>query len=138
MAKKEKDQIGFTMKWVVYATPEKVFDALTNAGKIEAWTHDDAAFNLSKNGEFKMFGDWVSGNVISFEKGKSLSYTWKPVNWNKKAAPSTVNYLFMKHEAGCEVVLEHYGFPDLPESDNHYDGWATNVFEPLNDYFVGL
>ena len=136
MASKDNTQFGFTQKWIIYATPAKVFEALTDASIIEKWSGEAAEFNLEKDGRFMMFGNWVEGNVETFVPGKSLSYSWKPNTWGKKTSPSVVKYAFVKHEAGCEIVLEHIGFPNKEESDSHFDGWISSVFEPLNDYFT--
>ncbi|MEO8149335.1 MAG: SRPBCC domain-containing protein [Bacteroidia bacterium] len=126
----------FILTWIIYASPEEVFNALAMPEIIAEWTGDEAVLEPRINGAFAMFGGWVKGNVLAFEPGKKLSYSWKPDEWNKKAEASIVTYLFEKDIAGTKITLTHEGFPSIKESDSHKSGWVDNVFEPLNDYFV--
>ena len=136
MTKTDKG-FAFTLTWIIYATPEEVFKALTTPKIIEEWTGDKAVLEPKVNGAFAMFGDWVKGKVLAYEPGKKLSYSWKPNDWNNhKAEASVVTYLFEKDAAGTKLTLTHSGFPNIKESENHKTGWVDNVFEPLNDYFV--
>jgi len=128
---------SITMSYIVYAEPSKVFDALTLEGILGLWCDGGGKVEPSVDGEIEMFDGWVKGNVLVYDKrGKKLSYTWKPKEWNKKTAPSVVTYNFQPHAAGTEVFLEHTGLPTQAEADNHRNGWIDFVFEPLNDYFA--
>jgi len=136
MTTHNKTGFAFTLTWIVYATPEEVFHALATPEIIEEWTGDEAVLEPKINGMFSMFGGWVKGNVLAFDPGKKLSYSWKPTDWDTKAEDSVVTYLFDKDIAGTKLTLTHEGFPDITQSENHKTGWVDNVFEPLNDYFV--
>lgn len=136
MATIKDEGFSITLTWIIYATPDEVFEALTNPELIKLWSNEDAVLDSKVNGDFEMFGGWVKGSVLVFEPGKKLSYSWKPTDWNKKSDASTVTYLFEKDIAGTKLTLIHKGFPDIKQSENHKTGWVDNVFEPLNDYFV--
>ena len=126
-----------TMKYVIYASPEKVFEALTMEGIMSAWCDGGGKVEPKAGGDVEMFGGWVKGKVVTFDKkGKKLSYTWKPAEWDKKAEPSLVEYQIKPHAAGSEIQLVHTGFPSQEEANKHRDGWTDYVFEPLNDYFT--
>lgn len=128
---------ALSMKYVLYASPEKVFDALTKEAIIGEWCEGGGKVEPKADGEFELFGGWVKGNVMIFDrKKKILSYTWKPAEWDKKTAPSVVTWHINQHAAGSEIELEHTGFPSQEEADKHYDGWTDYVLEPLNDYFI--
>ena len=126
-----------SVSYVIYATPDKVFDALTNEGIIGQWCDGGGKVAHEVDGDIELFDGWVKGKVVTFDKKKKkLSYTWKPKEWDKKTAPSLVEYTFKTHAAGTEVTVEHSGFPSKEEADNHLRGWTDYVFEPLNDYFT--
>jgi uncharacterized protein YndB with AHSA1/START domain len=125
------------MKYVLYAPPEKVFEALTKEGILSAWCDGGGKVGDKAGGDMEMFGGWVKGKVVAFDrKAKKLSYTWKPAEWDKKTEPSLVEYVIRPHAAGSEVILTHSGFPSQEEADKHRNGWTDYVFEPLNDYFT--
>lgn len=127
---------SFTLTWIIYASPADVFNALAMPEVIAEWSGDEAVLEPRVGGAFAMFGNWVKGNVLAFEPGKKLSYSWKPNTWNAKTEASVVTYLFENDLAGTKLTLMHEGFPNIKESDSHKTGWVDNVFEPLNDYFV--
>lgn len=135
MAKNTND-IALTAKWVVYSSPKEVFEALTKKNLIAEWCGQAGEVELKPGGHVEMFDGWVKGEVVDFKPGQKLSYTWKPSDWPTKADTSVVTYEFTKHAAGCEVVLNHSGFPSQEEKEKHLDGWTDFVFEPLNDWFV--
>lgn len=124
------------LKHIVYATPEKVFEALTQKSIIEKWIEGSVEFELKLDGKVSLFDGWVKGNVLSFEKGKTLSYTWKPKEWDKKVQHSMVEFIFKKDKAGTEVAIKHYDFPTQKEAESHKEGWINYVLDPLNDYFI--
>ena len=125
------------VKYVLYAEPSKVFDALTLEGMISGWCDDGGKVGAGSGDPVEMFGDWVKGEVVINDKKKlKLSYTWKPAEWDKKTPVSQVSFEFKKHPAGTEVTVEHSGFPNQKEADNHRKGWVDYVFEPMNDFLV--
>jgi uncharacterized protein YndB with AHSA1/START domain len=130
---------GFNYKtsYIVYATPEQVFEALTDAGIIAAWGGGLSVIEPKTGGHFEMFDGWVQGEVTAYQAGKELGYTWKPAEWDRRALPSNVYIRFNRHAAGTELFLEHTGFPDEEEATKHGNGWIDYVFDPINDYFTG-
>ncbi len=136
MATKNTTGFSISLTWIIYASPEEVFQALAMPEIMEEWTSEKAILEPKVGGDFEMFGGWVKGNVLAFEPGKKLSYTWKPTDWKPKTEASTVTYIFEKDKAGTKLTLTHVGMPDKDEADKHESGWIDNVMEPLNDYFV--
>ena len=127
---------SFKTTYVVYASPEKVFEALTDSGIIAAWGGGLAVVEHKKGGKFEMFDGWVKGEVVTFIRGKELGYTWVPSEWKKKITPSLVLYKLKAHPAGTEIILEHTGLPTEEEANKTESGWVDFVFEPLNEYFT--
>lgn len=131
-----RKNISIKLNYVVYSTPDKVFEALTDSKIIARWCEGGGKVSSDVGGIFEFFDGWVKGEVNAYNPGKKLSYTWKPGEWDKKTPPSLVTYLFHKHAAGTEIILEHSDFPSQEEADKHQSGWVDYVFEPLNDYFT--
>ena len=57
---------GIKIEWLIYAEPEKVFDALTNPDIISQWSGESAAIELKEGSDMELFGGWVKGEVIEF------------------------------------------------------------------------
>ncbi len=125
------------LNYVVYAEPDKVFEALTNSSILKKWGGNGKVSD-KVDGNIEMFDAWVKGKTLIYQPGKKLSYTWKPSEWDKKAEPSVVTYTLQKHKAGTEINLEHIDLPSVEEAAKHKDGWMDYVFEPLNEYFTSL
>lgn len=127
--------ISIKLKYIIYAPPDKVFEALTDTAVLSKWG-GNGKVSLKEDGAIEMFDGWVKGKVLEFKPAKKLSYTWKPAEWDKKIPESIVEYILKEHQAGTEVILEHKDFPSQEEASKHKDGWVDYVFEPLNDYFT--
>jgi uncharacterized protein YndB with AHSA1/START domain len=136
MMREQVKDFSIRMNYVVYASPDKVFEALTDPGIIAAWGGGLAVVENKTGGKFELFDGWITGEVISYKPGKELSYTWRPSEWNKKTPPSVVSYKFKEHPAGTEILLSHTELPSEEEAGKHKEGWVDYVFEPLNEYFT--
>ena len=129
-------EFTFKTTYVVYASPDAVFEALTAPGIIGAWGGGISVIEEAVGSHFEMFDSWVKGEITVFEEGKELGYTWKPEEWDKRTKASEVHMKFMPHPAGTDIVLTHTKFPSQEEADKHGNGWIDYVFDPLNDYFT--
>jgi uncharacterized protein YndB with AHSA1/START domain len=129
-------KFSLKLKYVVYASPDKVFEALTEPSIISKWSGSKGKVSEKVGGEFELFDGWVKGEVLIYKPGKKLSYSWKPSEWDKKTPASIVTCSFSEHKAGTEITLEHTNFPSGEEAAKHKDGWIDYIFEPLNDYFT--
>lgn len=130
--------VSYTFKttYIVYATPEQVFEALTDSGIIAAWGGELSVVENKIDGHFEMFDGWVKGKVTEYKPGQELGYTWKPEEWANRTKYSLVSMKFKSHPAGTDVVLIHTDFPSQEEADKHANWWIDYVFDPINDYFV--
>jgi uncharacterized protein YndB with AHSA1/START domain len=135
MKKAEKD-FSLRTTYIVYASPDKVFEALTDSGIVAAWGGGIGLVEPKAGGKFEFFDGWIKGEVLIYKPGKELSYTWKPSEWEKKIPASVVNYKFRPHKAGTEVILTHTELPSQEEADKHKEGWIDYVFDPINDFFT--
>ncbi len=128
---------SITTTYILYAPPAKVFEALTQEGKIGQWCDGGGKLEPRVDGEVTLFGGWVTGKVVMVDtRGKKIAHTWKPTEWDAKTPPSLVEYTLAPHQAGTEITVEHSGFPSKTEADKHLSGWTDFVFEPLNDFLI--
>jgi len=124
------------MSVTVNAKPSEVFQALTDSRTIQQWSGQRGKVEAKIGGRFEMFDGWVKGKVLAYRKGKVLSYTWLPDDWDKETDPSIVRYVFHSATAGTRIVLKHSGFPDAQARKEYCEGWTEHVFKPLKEFFV--
>ena len=117
------------------AQPDDVFKALTDSKTIAKWSGQKGKVEAAVGGKIEMFGGWVKGHVLAFQKGKILSYTWHTVDWDKSAKPSIVKYTLTSTATGTRVSLKHSGLPDEKNRKEHKAGWTEFVFDPLKSFF---
>lgn len=127
---------NFKTTYIVYATPEQVFEALTDTGIIGAWGGGLSVVENKVGGVFEMFDSWVKGEITSYKPGQELGFTWKPEEWDKKTKPSEVLLKFKAHPAGTDVLIFHSEFPSQEEATKTENGWIDYVLDPINDYFT--
>jgi len=102
---------SFRTTYVVYASPDEVFEAMTDPGIIGAWGGGMSVVEDKIGGRFELFDGWVKGEITHFDPGKELGYSWKPAEWDKRTKASEVLIKFMPHPAGTDIVLSHTHFP---------------------------
>ena|ERR1035437_6198783 len=124
------------MTFHVNATPDEVFDLLTNQEKVTLWGGGKTIVEPKKGGKFEMFDGWVHGKVLDYTPGKSLSYTWRPDDFKKDWEDSVVSYHFTASKGGTLVTLEHHKLPNQKEVKNHESGWEDHVFGPINEFLT--
>jgi glutathione S-transferase len=124
------------LRVTVKAAPVKVFQALTDPKKISEWSGQRGKVEATIGGKFEMFDGWVKGKVLAYQRGKTLSYTWHPDDWDRETEASIVRYAFTPTKSGTKIVLKHSGFPDEQARKEHHGGWTEHVFGPLKGYFA--
>jgi uncharacterized protein YndB with AHSA1/START domain len=128
-----------SLQYVFYADTLQVFDALTKKELVDRWCDGGGSVEPVQGGAVAYFNGWVLGTVQEADRLKGvLAFTWKPSEWDRKLPESIVRIQLKPHPAGCEIFLEHGGFPSREESDKHVGGWTDYVFEPMNDFFTGI
>lgn len=133
-----KEMVLFTHKshFVLYASPDKVFEALTDPGIIASWGGGMSVVGTEAGMPFEWFDGLISGEMLSVQPSKELSFTWRSAEWDKKAPSSQVTLHFHPHPAGTDLVLVHSEFYSEELMNQTALGWIDRVFEPLNDYFT--
>ena len=124
------------MTFHVNATPDEVFELLTDQEKVALWGGGKSILEPKVGGKFEMFDGWVHGKVLDYNPGKSLSYTWRPEDFKQDWADSVVSYHLSASKGGTEVKLEHHKLPTQKEAMNHESGWEDHVFGPINEFLL--
>ena len=112
----------FKKYYIINASSEEVYLALTNPFTIELWTGEKAEMSTEPNSEFSLLDGSLVGRNLEFIENKN------PDN------PSIVTIKLHKDEEGTSVELRHTNIPDEAYQDI-VDGWNYVYFKGLRDFF---
>jgi activator of HSP90 ATPase len=111
------------------ASPEDVYNALTNKTMIEIWTGEVADFKAEPESEFSMWGGAITGKNILFEKDKLIKQIWY-----FDEIESEVTIKLHPDKKGTSVELHQNNIPD-EAFENISEGWDQDYFSSLEDLF---
>jgi uncharacterized protein YndB with AHSA1/START domain len=113
------------------ATPEEVYLALTIPLSIRLWTGEEAEMSTEPGSEFSLWGGSICGKNLEFETNKKIVQQWY---FGDQIEESIVTIKLHEHKQGTSVELRHTHIPD-EDYDDITDGWETSYFAALEDYF---
>lgn len=115
----------------INATPDEVYNALTNEATIQLWSGEKANMIAEENTEFSMFDGAISGINLEFIKGKKIVQRWY---FDEQEEPSIVSIILHSAKAGTSVELRHTNIPD-EYYENITEGWVENYFAALAEFY---
>ena len=121
----------FKKYYILPATPEEVYMALTNPLTIELWTGEEAVMSTEPGSEFFMWEGSIVGKNLEFEEGKKIVQQWY---FDGQPDASIVTIKLHPDKKGTSVELRHTNIPDA-DYDSFAEGWDDSYFGPLADFF---
>ncbi len=112
--------------YVIAATPEDVWRALTDPELIQEWSGEPAEFSPEVGAPYSLWSGSIVGEILELAPGERLVKTWRPTDWTRQ--DSVVRLTLMPEEGTTLVDLVH---ENVEESD--FDG--TN--EGWDIYYLG-
>lgn len=117
--------------YVIPATPEDIYLALTNPATIHLWSGEEAEMSDEPGSEFSLWEGSITGKNLEFEYGKRIVQQWYFGDQNE---PSVVTMKLHPHKSGTSVELRHTNIPD-EAFDDITTGWDTAYFGALLDFY---
>lgn len=114
----------------INATPERVFQALTEKEDLERWFLAKAEVDLRLGGTIRF--EWWSGvvnvgKITALEPPHRLSYTWEAL----EPSPTTITFELTAENAGTRLHLQHTGIGKGEDWDGYYTsvdhGWGFHL-----------
>ena len=120
---------------VIDASPEVIFNAISNPEELTQWFPDQAIFEARIGGEvsFEMSdkksekegGCKIHGTIVEFISNKKISYTWERTDKSSKNSKTVVTWELEKiKDDGTRVNLRHTGFTTTEMAKEHDEGWT--------------
>ncbi len=117
--------------YIIPASPEEVYTALTNPATLQLWTGERAEMSQEPGSEFSLWEDSIVGKNIAFEENRKLVQEWY---FGEQTEFSVVTIVLHPHKHGTSVELRHTNIPDQ-DYDDIVEGWDTSYFGALQDFY---
>ena len=112
--------------YLIDASPEEVWEALTDPALMAQWSGQSAAFDPNVGSPYQLFDNYVTGEIVVADAPSRLAQTWKPNDWTIE--DSLVTFVLTPVEGGTQVDLVHENVqPEDYEGTNK--GW--------DEFYVG-
>lgn len=121
----------FKKYYTLNATPEEVYNALTNAATIQLWSGEPAIMEAVAGSEFSLWDDSIVGKNLEFIPGKKIVQEWY---FGEQEPASIVTIILHEAKTGTSAELRHTNIPD-EDYDNMVEGWNENYFGSLIDFY---
>jgi uncharacterized protein YndB with AHSA1/START domain len=114
----------------IAASPETVWQLLTDPGEATRWMGQWASFDLRPGGEYRVGvlpGNVAHGEFVEIDPPRRLSYTfgWEPgARSVLQPGSSVVEFELVPHGDGTLLRFTHRGLPNAEETASHAHGWT--------------
>jgi len=121
----------FKNYYIIGASPEEVYIALTNPATLQLWTGDPATMSTEPGSEFSLWEGSIEGKNIAFETGKKIVQQWY---FGEQEEASIVTLLLHPHKQGTSAELRHTNIPDEAYMEI-VEGWNDVYFASLINFY---
>jgi activator of HSP90 ATPase len=123
---------NFNSYYIVPASPEDVYAALTNPITIQLWTGESAIMSTIPGSEFSMWEGSITGKNLEFEENKKVVQQWY---FGDEPDPSIVTIKLHPHKQGTSVEVKHTNIPDQ-DYDDIVEGWNFSYMGSIIDFYM--
>jgi len=120
--------------YLLPATPEEIYTALTNPFTIELWTGEPAVMSTEPDTEFSMWDGSIVGKNLEFTENKKIVQQWY---FDGQDEPSIVTLKLHPDKNGTSAELRHTNIPD-EAYDDITGGWDEAYMGGLEDFFDSI
>jgi len=122
----------FKKYFIIPASPEDVYIALTNEATASLWTGSPAIIDAQINGEFSFWDDAIIGHFIEMVPHTKIVQEWY---FGEQEEPSIVTIKLHPHKKGTSFEVTHTNIPDEAFEDME-EGWEDPYIASLIDFYT--
>ena len=121
----------------IHASPERVFEAWTEAQELERWSCPEGCRAVAIEVDLRIGGAYLIdmagpegerytafGEYREIDPPHRIVYTWDWKQEELRMGETMVTVEFVARDGGTEVALTHAKLPDLEARQSHEEGWA--------------
>lgn len=117
--------------YIIGASPEDLYKALTNPATIQLWTGEKAEMSTEPGSEFSIWDGSIIGKNLEFEENRKIVQQWY---FEGQEEASIVTLILHPHKQGTSLELRHSNIPDEAYEDM-VDGWNTSYMGSLEEFY---
>ena len=121
----------FKKYYIVSASPEEVYLALTNEATIQLWSGDKAEMRAEPGTEFSLWDGAIVGKNLEFETSKRIVQQWY---FGDQSEESIVTIKLHTHEQGTSMEIRQTNIPD-EDYEDIADGWNNIYMASLQEFY---
>jgi len=122
---------SFKKYYIIPATPEEIYKALTTEITIRLWTGDSVEINPQEGGEFSLWDGSINGRFIELVPDKKIVQEW----YFGDEEQSIVTIKLHEHKKGTSFEVNHINIPD-EAYEEIVDGWDNEYVGSLIDFYT--
>ena len=120
----------FKKRYTLNATPQDVYNAMTNPLMIEIWTGEPVVMSTDPGSEFEIWDGAITGQNVEFVPDKLIVQRW----FFGEEEDSNVTFKLHPDRKGTWVELLQTNIPDNAY-DNMVEGWDVDYFGNLQQLY---
>lgn len=117
--------------FILEATPDEVYLALTNPLTIHLWSGEEAVMSTEPGSDFSLWEGSIIGKNLVFEQGRKIVQQWY---FDGVTSESIVTLKLHSHKKGTSVELTHTNIPD-DDYEDMVEGWNNLYFASLTEFY---
>jgi activator of HSP90 ATPase len=123
------------------ASPERLYEILTDGGKFAAATGMPAEIEAAAGTSFSLFGGRAEGRHIELVPGGRVAQAWRLSDW-ESGVYSMVRFTLTRDGDGTKIALDVEAYPEgssplFPTWQEHLStGWPMFYWEPFARYLA--
>lgn len=122
---------NFKAYYIIPASPEDVYQALTQEATIQLWSGEPAVMQAVPDTEFQLFDGSIAGRNISFNPGREIVQEWY---FGDASEASIVTIRLHPHAKGTSAEVRQTNIPE-EAYENIEEGWNNHYFGALQDFY---
>jgi len=120
----------FKKRYTLNATPQDVYNAMTNPLMIEIWTGEPVVMSTGPGSEFEIWDGAITGENLEFIQDKLIVQKW----FFGEESDSIVTIKLHPDRKGTLVELHQTNIPDNAY-ENMVEGWDVDYFGNLRQLY---
>jgi uncharacterized protein YndB with AHSA1/START domain len=123
----------FTLKTIINASPEEVFDSWLSSDGHSQMTGGDANISDKQGETFSAWDGYIEGKNILLQPHHRIVQSWRTSQFEPAEQDSRIEIELKEVDGHTELTLTH---SNLSENGGHYKkGWEDHYFQPMKKYF---
>ncbi|WP_129021352.1 MULTISPECIES: SRPBCC domain-containing protein [Edaphocola] len=122
----------FKKYFIIPASPEEVYLALTREETVALWTGAETEMNAVVDGEFSMWDGAIVGRFLELEPGKKIVQEWY---FGEQEEASIATIKLHEDKKGTSLELRHTNIPDEAYEDIS-EGWEDPYIASLIEFYL--